>query len=170
MHFRMQRSATIDKVLVNSQGQPFALLLAEGSVVMLSSNASELGFAPGQRVQVEGDAVETALNVVYYRARLTRGGKLLVHPSDPAARQPTHEDCAGNEVTARGSLQALLAAPDGHITGMVFADGTVALVGPARTLDASSLFRGAKVEVSGPGIAADGASTLRIDRLALARR
>ena len=170
VHFRMQRSANIDKVLVNSQGEPFALLLAEGSVVMLSSNASEFGFAPGQRVQVEGDAVETALNVVYYRARLTRGGKLLLHASDSPARQPSHEDCAGNELTARGSLEALLAAPDGQITGMVFVDGTVALVGPATTLDASSLFRGAKVEVSGPAMAADGANALRIDRLALAKR
>ncbi len=170
VHFRMQRSANIDKVLVNSQGEPFALLLAEGSVVMLSANASEFGFAPGQRVQVEGDAVETALNVVYYRARLTRGGKLLLRASDSPARQPSHEDCAGNELTARGSLEALLAAPGGQITGMVFADGTVALVGPATTLDASSLFRGAKVEVSGPAIAADGANVLRIDRVALAKR
>ena len=112
VHFRMQRSANIDKVLVNSQGEPFALLLAEGSVVMLSSNASEFGFAPGQRVQVEGDAVQTALNVVYYRARLTRAGKLLLHASDSPARQPSHEDCAGSEVTARGSLEALLAAND----------------------------------------------------------
>ena len=170
VHFRMQRSANIDKVLVNSQGEPFALLLAEGSVVMLSSNASEFGFAPGQRVQVEGDAVETALNVVYYRARLTRGGRLLLRANDAPARQPTHEECAGNELTARGSLEALLAAPDGRITGMVFADGTVALVGPAMTLDASGLSRGAKVEVSGPAIAAEGATALRIDRLALAKR
>ena len=169
-HFRMQRSANIDKVLVNSQGEPFALLLAEGSVVMLSSNASEFGFAPGQRVQVEGDAVQTALNVVYYRARLTRAGKLLLHASDSPARQPSHEDCAGSEVTARGSLEALLAAPNGDITGMVFANGTVALVGPATTLDASSFYRGAKVEVSGPATAADGANAVRIDRLALAKR
>lgn len=170
VHFRMQRSANIDKVLVNSHEEPFALLLAEGSVVMLSSNASDFGFAPGQRVQVEGDAVETALNVVYYRARLTRGGKLLLRANDAPARQPSHEACAGNEVTARGALEALLGSPDGRITGMVFADGTMALVGPAVTLDASGLFRGANVEVSGPAIVADRTTVLRIDRLALATR
>ena len=91
-HFRMQRSADIDKVLVNRQGEPFALLLAEGSVVMLSSQAAHFGFAPGQRVQVEGDAVETPLNIVYFRARLTRGGKLLQAISDLPAREPKSED------------------------------------------------------------------------------
>ncbi len=163
----MQRSADIDKVLINSRGEPFALLLAEGSVVMLSSDASQFGFTPGQRVQVEGDAVETALNVVYYRARLTRGGKLLLRAHDAPARQPTHEDSAGKQVTARGPLDALLAAPDGHITGLVFADGTVALAPPDMKLDVSGLSRGAQIEVSGPAIAA---AALRIDKLALAKR
>lgn len=166
-HFRMQRSADIERVLVNSQGQPFALLLAEGSIVMLSSHASELGFAPGQRVQVEGDAVETALNIVYYRVRLTRGGKLLQAADEGPARQPVGEECAGDAVTRRGSLEALLAAPDGRITGMVFANGTLALATPSQALDVAGLTRGAKVDVSGPAGAKDGTPALRIERLAL---
>ena len=169
-HFRMQRSADIDKVLVNHMGEPFALLLGEGSVVMLSSQASHFGFAPGQRVQVEGDAVETTLNIVYFRVRLTRGGKLLQAISDVPARAPTSEDCAGSEVNARGKLQAFLAAPDGRITGLIFEDGTVALSTAGLPINAEGLSRGMKVEVSGAALAADGATALRIDRLTVASR
>jgi hypothetical protein len=167
MHFRMQRSANIDKVLVNSEGDAFALLLAEGSVVMLSSEAPQFGFAPGQRVQVEGDAVQTPLNVVYFRVRLTRGGKLLQSANDAPARAPTHEDCAGGEVTARGALEAFLAAPDGRITGLVFANGTVALA--SSSLAIGDLAHGSRVEVSGPSMGTHaGIAALRIDRLAIA--
>ena len=169
-HFRMQRSADIDKVLIYHEGEPFALLLAEGSVVMLSSQASHFGFAPGQRVQVEGDAVETPLNIVYFRVRLTRGGKLLQAISDLPARAPTSEDCAGSEVNARGKLQSFLAAPDGRITGLVFADGTVALSTAGLPIDASGLSRGMKVEVAGAALTSDGANALRIDRLTVATR
>jgi hypothetical protein len=166
-HFRMQRSADIDKVLVNSEGEAFALLLAEGSVVMLSSDAARLGFTPGQRVQVEGDAVRTPLNIVYFRVRLTRGGRLLQSANDAPARAPTEEDCAGEEVTARGALEAFLAAPDGRITGLVFASGIVALASPSFSIN--GLAHGSKVEVSGPAMGADAvAAALRIDRLAVA--
>jgi len=166
-HFRMQRSAKIDQVLVNSDGEAFALLLAEGSVVMLSSQASQFGFAHGQRVQVEGDAVQTPLNVVYFRVRLTRGGQLLQSANDAPARAPTAGDCAGGEVTARGALEAFLAARDGSITGLVFGNGTLALASPS--LSINGLAHWSKVEVSGPAISAEaGAAALRIDRLAVA--
>jgi hypothetical protein len=165
-HFRMQRSADIDQVLVNAEGEAFALVLGEGSVVMLSAEASHLGFAAGQRVQVEGDAVETALNVVYYRARITSGGRLLQSANDAAARAPSHADCTGGEVTARGKLQAFLATPDGRINGLVFADGTFALATPEVRLNGAELSRGMLVEVSGPTLNAENATALRIDRLA----
>ena len=110
-------------------------------VLLVLTQASHFGFAPGQRVQVEGDAVETPLNIVYFRVRLTRGGKLLQAISDVPARAPTSEDCAGSEVNARGKLQSFLAAPDGRITGLVFEDGTIALSTAGLPINAEGLSR-----------------------------
>jgi len=166
-HFRMQRSADIDQILVNAKGEAFALLLGEGSVVMLSAEAAHFSFAAGQRVQVEGDAVETALNVVYFRARITRGGRLLQSANDVSARAPSHADCTGSEVTARGKLDAVLATPEGQVDGLVFADGTLALATPEVRLNGAELSRGMLVEVSGPTLNAENATALRIVRLTL---
>jgi hypothetical protein len=171
---RMQRSADIERVLIGRNGEPFALLLAEGSVVMLPPHlAVELYFAPGQRVQVEGDAVQTGLNVVYFRVRLTRNGKMLL-PADPpppggapAHGGPGPEADRGTELDAQGSLEALLAAPDGRVTGLVFADGTVASIGRDEVIDVSGLTRGMRLDVSGPGTVRQGVATLRLERLML---
>ncbi|HXX29329.1 MAG TPA: hypothetical protein VEJ89_01270 [Myxococcaceae bacterium] len=172
---RMQRSASIDKVLVGPRGEVFALLLAEGSVVVLPPHlASDLGFEPGQRVQVEGDAVQTPLNFVYHRVRLTRAGVLLISapqpgegrpPGAPPDGPPPGDPVAETETTRSGTLEAFLAAPDGRVNGLVFADGTVAMGGPHQSIDVSGLTRGTSLQISGTAPA--GAAALRLERMTL---
>jgi len=166
-HFRMQRSAQVDQVLTNQDGKPFALVLAEGSVVMLSSNAEDHGYAAGQRVQVEGDAVETPINVVYYRARITRGGKLLQAVNDQPAELPKADSCGEDRLTVRGTMAAFLASPDGHLTGLVLSDGVLALA--AEPLDPAGMMRGSRLEVSGPARQLESGMAIRIEKVAMIR-
>jgi len=170
----MQRSADIERVLHGPRGEVFALLLAEGSVIMLPPHLSQdLGFEAGQRVQVEGNAVQTPLNLVYFRVRLTRGGQLLLAPPRPGSEPhpagpppgPPPEANAESEATARGALVAFLATPDGGVNGLVFADGTVAMGAPHQAIDVSGLTRGTVLEVSGARLAQ--ASALLLERVTL---
>jgi len=171
---RMQRSSDIERVLVGPRGEVFALLLSEGSVIMLPPHlTSELGLEAGQRVQVEGDAVQTPLNLVYFRVRLTRGGQLLITPLLPGKEPrpagpppgPPPDEAAGTETTARGALQAFIATPDGRVNGLVFSDGTVAVGAPHQSVDVSGLSRGTVLQVSGPRVAEAGA--LLLERMTL---
>jgi len=166
-HFRMQRSAEVEQVLTNQDGEPFALVLAEGSVVMLSSKAAEHGYAAGQRVQVEGDAVETPINVVYYRARITRGGRLLQAADEQLAEQPKADSCAEDRLTVQGRITAFLASPNGQLTGLVLSDGVVALADGR--LDPAGMIRGSELEVSGPSRQLESGMVVRIEKVAMIR-
>jgi hypothetical protein len=170
---RMQRSADIERVLLGPRGEVFALLLAEGSVIMLPPHLTQdLGLETGQRVQVEGDAVQTPLNFVYHRVRLTRGGQLLLVPGLPGKEAqpagpppgPPPEEAAAVGTTARGSLVAFIAGPDGRVNGLVFSDGTVAVGAPHQSVDVSGLTRGTLLEVSGPRLVQ---AALQLERVTL---
>jgi hypothetical protein len=184
-------SGTLSHFVLSPLGRVRGLVLNGNIIVFLHGRAAQTmptRVAPGALLDVDGYAVAGQRSTIHGATVHDGNGQLLASAPPPRAHTPPRRDAALRaridrirtaqreriehlpNVTASGTVQAILSDRSGTIDGVVFSDGTSIAVGRrlGRQLRAHGLRSGQTLRVAGHGENYPGGESLQAEEVTFA--
>lgn len=143
-----------DHWLVGPRGKIDGILMADGSIVRVhESSVRDTSLKSGDALHVDAKGGGTT----FHRAKITKNGVVVVDDSAaPAKGQKGPHDKDANktklgDISANGTIVALLQGHKGKVVGVVLKDGTAAYAKHHQDLSSFGLKKGDTVTVNGKG-------------------
>jgi hypothetical protein len=163
-------SAPFQRYLLEPNGRPMGLMLADGSFILTPHHAMSKDapvLAAGTKLDVEGVVKRTPTGMVVHHAVVRVNGAVVAD----AGRARHHKDGEHKRqhaqlkpVSAAGQVAAVVAGPKGHVRALVLSDGTTAV---GHGLETLGLKVGDQVSVAGMGGVYPLGKSLRVEKITL---
>jgi hypothetical protein len=166
-------SAPFQRYLLEPNGRPMGLMLADGSVVLASHHAiaKDAPVIPaGTKLDIEGVVRRTATGTIVQRAVVKANGAVVADATKGKAHHQEGEQKEHRQrvqlkaVSAAGQVAAIVTGPHGKVHALLLSDGTTAT---GHGIEGLGLKVGDQVSVAGMGGAYPLGKAMRIEKITL---
>lgn len=165
-------SAPFQRYLLEPNGRPMGLMLADGSLILTPRHAMPKdvpALAAGTKLDIEGVVKKTPTGTVVHRAVVKANGAVVADASQARHHQDGehkehHAKHQLKAVSGAGQIAAIVAGHKGKVRALVLSDGTTAV---GHGLETLGLKVGDQVSVAGMGGTYPLGKAVRIDKITL---